>query len=560
MTALATFSRYWHTVRHLRPVQIYGRAWFRIARPAPRLHSAPGLRPQTGTWQLPARREPSLTGPGEFLFIGERGSLGSVGWDGPQREKLWRYNQHYFDDLNALAAEERTSWHLALLQHWVRSNPPGSGNGWEPYPTSLRIVNWIKWALAGNELPAECLHSLAVQTRWLAGRLERHLLGNHLFANAKALIFAGVFHAGPEAAAWLSRGLAIVRREIPEQVLADGGHFERSTMYHALAFEDVLDLCNLAAAYSTAQAIPAGDLRVWREAALRMRKWLALMSHPDGRISFFNDAAFGIAPEVAELDDYADRLVPGAEATSGSAQRGPLAGWHLADSGYVRLDGGRGTLLADVGPVGPDYLPGHAHADTLSFEFSLGLQRVLVNSGTSVYGNGPERLRQRGTAAHNTVVIQGSDSSEVWSGFRVARRARPFGFTMEERGGPDAAITVRCSHDGYRRLPAGPVHERTWTFGTRHLTIEDAITADAVNAEARFHLHPTVRAKLDPGARGGTLLLEDGTLLRWSAGQGEPRIESTTWHPRFGVGEPNECIVLPLRAGRCRMRIDWEDT
>ena len=79
--------------------------------------------------------------------------------------------------------------------------------------------------------------------------------------------------------------------------------------------------------------------------------------------------------------------------------------------------------LLDVAPVGPDYLPGHAHADTLSFELSLFGQRVLVNSGTSQYEAGPERSRQRGTAAHNTVIVDGHDSSEVWAGFRVARRA-----------------------------------------------------------------------------------------------------------------------------------------
>ncbi|MEN9780004.1 MAG: hypothetical protein RL014_1152 [Pseudomonadota bacterium] len=108
------------------------------------------------------------------------------------------------------------------------------------------------------------------------------------------------------------------------------------------------------------------------------------------------------------------------------------------DSGYVRLDNGPAVALLDVAPVGPDYLPGHAHADTLSFELSVGAQRVLVNSGTSCYGSSAERLRQRGTAAHNTVVVNGQDSSEVWGGFRVARRPLPArrGSQRTERGGP----------------------------------------------------------------------------------------------------------------------------
>jgi uncharacterized heparinase superfamily protein len=37
-----------------------------------------------------------------------------------------------------------------------------------------------------------------------------------------------------------------LRSELPEQVLADGGNFERSPMYHAIFLEDVLDLINAA--------------------------------------------------------------------------------------------------------------------------------------------------------------------------------------------------------------------------------------------------------------------------------------------------------------------------
>ena len=142
---------------------------------------------------LPARRPISLVDHERFHFLNEIHDLSEHDWDGDTLEKLWRYNLHYFDDLNAQDAATRKDWHRALLVRWVRENPPATGTGWEPYPTALRIVNWIKWSLAGNELPDECLESLAVQTRWLAKRLEIHLLGNHLFANAKALVFAGLF-------------------------------------------------------------------------------------------------------------------------------------------------------------------------------------------------------------------------------------------------------------------------------------------------------------------------------------------------------------------------------
>ncbi|MCK9247194.1 MAG: heparinase II/III family protein, partial [Anaerolineaceae bacterium] len=356
---------YWHTLRHLKPVQFYGRLWFRYSRPRPDLSPHPTLRVLAGSWQLPARREPSLLGPEHFVFLNEEGHLAEVGWVGEARTKLWRYNQHYFDDLNAEGAEARGEWHRILLARWVAENPPGVGDGWEPYPTSLRIVNWVKWALAGNELPSACVASLAVQARWLMRRLEIHLLGNHLFANAKALIFAGCFFTGPEAERWLRTGMKILTREIPEQILSDGGHFERSTMYHALALEDMLDLLNVLRTAGAAIAPEnsfvgrqqAQCAAAWPALISSMVSWLKTMSHPDGEVGFFNDAALGIAPSCASLLAYAQRL--GVEQ---GADANPA--W-MAASGYARLQNEAAVMLFDAAPVGPDYLPGHAHADTL---------------------------------------------------------------------------------------------------------------------------------------------------------------------------------------------------
>jgi uncharacterized heparinase superfamily protein len=549
MIFVQRLTRYWHTLRHLRPVQFYGRVWFRLARPkvgylpAPPRRALPG-----GQWVLPARRAASLLAAERFCFLNEARDLAVHGWDDPSLEKLWRYNLHYFDDLNAQDAVTRREWHRALLLRWVRENPPTAGSGWEPYPTSLRIVNWIKWALSGNALPAECHESLAVQVRWLAQRLEIHLLGNHLFANAKALVFAGLYFDGTEATAWLDKGMRILAREVPEQVLADGGQFERSTMYHALALEDMLDLCNVAAAF--ARAVPArwqATVADWRARVGPMRAWLAAMCHPDGEIGFFNDAALGIAPSPAELERYADEL------RLAEFGREPMDVVHLEQSGYVRVAKGDAVALLDVAPVGPDYLPGHAHADTLSFELSVFGQRVLVNSGTSCYGLSAERSRQRETAAHNTVVVDGQSSSEVWAGFRVARRARPFDLKVKHEG----SVTVACSHDGYRRLPGKPVHTRQWLFDDAALVVEDRVSGRFGHAEARFHLHPAVILEPETNAVTGRIGLANGRWLSWRVELGDLRIEESTYHPRFGISEPSCCLVLHLRDGGCRIRFNW---
>lgn len=525
--------RYWHTLRHLRPVQIYGRLWHRLHKPRANHAPAPPVTPQQAPWQPPAQRGASLVAPGEFRFLNEQARLADVGWNGRGREKLWRYNQHYFDDLCAEDGDRRSAWHLDLLQDWLAANPPGHGDGWEPYPTSLRIVNWIKWALMGHALPPACAQSLAVQVRWLRQRLEFHLLGNHLFANAKALVFAGLYFSGPEARQWLETGLRILERQIPEQILADGGQFERSTMYHALAYEDMLDLVNVTTTFPEASQPWKSGIRTWRPVVERMGYWLRAMCHPDGEIALFNDAAMGIAPSPAELFGYAARLGCPAPALTTDVV-------HLAASGYVRLEMGPALLLVDVAPIGPDYLPGHAHADTLSFELSLHGQRVVVNGGTSRYGMGPARDAERGTAAHSTVAIDGQDSSEVWAGFRVARRARPFGLSITRAG---EAITVQASHDGYRRLPGRPIHRRTWTLSPGRLDVHDEISGAFSEAVARYHCHPDLQIR--PVGRGWQLHWA-GRVIEVGSENESARVAAAAWHPRFGVETANCCLEFHL--------------
>lgn len=485
------------------------------------------------------------TGPTRFTFLSlEQDIAQAGGWNDRERPRLWTYNAHYFDDLVARDADARADWHRPLLQRWIAENPPATGAGWEPYPLSLRIVNWIKWSLAGNAPDAIARDSLAVQARWLRQHLEWHLLGNHLWANAKALVFAGAFFEGDEARAWSTTGLSILRRELDEQILTDGGHFERSPMYHAIVFEDVLDLLQLARIFPSAVDLAVVDS--WRDAAQRMQTWLQAMTHPDGGIAFFNDSALGIAAEPAALHAYAQRLDVHAPAAQASLQPMPA-------TGYVRLQNKRAVLIADVGEIGPDYLPGHAHADTLSFELSVDGARVVVNSGISGYDAGAERLRQRGTAAHSTVQVDGLDSSEVWSSFRVGRRARPSQVSWREERD---RLTACAAHDGYSWRPGSPRHRREWMLSEGALTIVDNIDGPHDEAVAFFHLHPAWRASAE-GERHG-LLQRGQTQLRWSVeGDVEVAVDASTWHPGFGQSIANQLLRVRWRGGALLTRFEW---
>lgn len=493
----------------------------------------------TGRWVLPTKSPQSLMNDGSFKFLNKSERLEAVGWDGPDCEKLWRYNQHYFDDLNATEALERLHLHIDLMRDWVAKNPPGQGVGWEPYPTSLRIVNWIKWNLSGNAIPAECLQSLSVQARWLNQKVEWQILGNHLLANAKALIFAGLFFDGEEAENWFTRGMHILAREIDEQILQDGGHFELSPMYHSLVLADVLDLINLLRAFP----LPDLTMRVYvshlQTAAVDMLQWLDIMCHPDGEISFFNDAAFNVAPTPSAIRSYSSRL--GIKTRYSSVTPDTPSFKQCPDSGYAALEVNNAKVLVDVASIGPDYQPGHGHADTLSFEMSLFDKRVLVNRGTSQYGTGEERQIERGTAAHNTVVVNEEDSSEVWSGFRVARRARPLGLTIYK---DDDSITVSCAHDGYKRLAGSPVHWRSWTLSDGSLLIKDKVEGAFKTATAYFHLHPDIDVVCAGEDRWTLNVPECEEIARLVVLKGVPRIMPSVFSPEFGVQLPTECLEI----------------
>ena len=536
---------YFHTLRHLRPVQVWGRVVFWLVRPVPDLRPAPPVRRLGCAWHVPVARQPTMLSPTRFRFLNEELTVGAAGdWNPPQSAKLWTYNLHYFDDLNATDAPKRADWHRVLILRWIAENPPGNGPGWEPYPLSLRIVNWIKWALAGNVLDEDSRHSLAVQVRYLADRLEHHLLGNHLFANAKALVFAGCYFDGDEAAGWMRCGMGILAQQIPEQILADGGHFERSTMYHALAYEDMLDLANVGAAFPRVIVPWATTVAGWQVLTMLMGRWLAAMCHPDGQIGFFNDAATGIAPTPSDLFAYACRLGQKVPAINEDVV------W-LDKSGYIRIRMGRAVMLIDVAPLGPDHLPAHGHADTLSFELSLDEQRVIVNSGTSRYGFGPTREWERATAAHSTVEVDGQNSSEVWSSFRVARRARPFAVAIRKAGG---TIEVEAAHDGYRRLSGRPVHRRTWSLGLGGLTIRDEVIGRHRSAVARYYFHPLIAIQPQNGQGWFSL---SGNTIHYIIDTGGARLAKAYYSPAFGVQVDNNCLELQEADGRMALVFDW---
>ena len=529
-----------NTVKYIKISQIISRVKLKYRKITPDLASAPKISIPVNQLQTVVQSQPKMLGNSRFRFLNLSSDITKAeDWNLLNKDKLWLYNLHYFDDLTSLEFRQRVNWHRKIIQRWIDENPPGFGVGWEAYPSSLRIVNWIKWFLLGDTLRREWLHSLAIQVRYLSNNLETHLLGNHLFANAKALIFAGLYFQGEEAHNWYQTGLKIIEKELLEQILVDGGNFELSPMYHAIFLEDLLDIVNIHNAYS--KELPKNI----KKKILLMLDWMKAMSHPDGEISFFNDATLGIAPTLKDLLNYAERL--GITHKDGEFNTCT----HLKDSGYIRVERDNMVSILDTASIGADYIPGHGHADTLSFELSLFKQRVIVNSGISVYGNGAERQRQRGTDAHSTVVIDKKNSSEVWSGFRVARRAKVSDISIENR---EDQVKLSACHDGYKRLNGSPKHFREWNFYKNELVVVDKIIGTGKHdVQSIFHIHPNANS-FEINNQSVNFQIKKKTVNIELQSNGKLEIVPSTYHPEFGLSIDNKKLIinyndfLPLEA------------
>lgn len=451
-----------------------------------------------------------------------------VDWQVTDEPLLWRFTLHYFEWLADLAATDNERAPVLardLVADWIVRHGSPDGLAWHPYPLSLRLYAWLAQAPflmpgADGSWTQTFLTSLDRQARHLARRLERDIGGNHLIKNLKALIAAGCCLDGHRHR--VVTALAMLRRQVALQVLPDGGHYERSPSYHLQVLCDLMDVRDLL----------GNETPTWLDDAIsRMAMAMAFFRHGDGNLALFNDGDIG---DDAVLSAVQRRL--------GTIDPAPPS--QLPDSGYHRLAAAATLVLADAGPCCPDDLPGHAHADILSFELSDGPHRLIVNSGTYAYQDAQWRNRLRGTGAHSTVEVDGQDSAEVYGEFRLGRRPRRIGAhrVIAETD------TLAAHHDGYRHL--GLAHARRLSLSSdgRVLEGQDRIerlkpSTTSHTVTARFHLHPDVVAIAEGGAI--RLRAKIGPTWRFEATGETIALEPSVYAPHFY--EMRESLQIVLR-------------
>jgi len=510
----------------------------------PRPFEAQPLWPQPADIEHYLQQAREISG-GTFTFCEHTEHFdGPVGWNLQPDSFLWNVELHAFSYLKAFDVAARhgdrqaADRARALMNNWVSRCQYPHTPGWHPEIISRRVLNWIRFLIQHpGDKDGPLYDSISQQVTCLERNIESYLPGTQLMENGVALAAAGLyFTSGGRPDVWLTKGVRILRKTINDQVLPGGGHIQRAPMYQCSLTEDLLSLFNLFRA--------RGMEPEWlRQAAEALTQRLLDILHPDGNIPLLNDSAFDYAPHPADVLDYIERTIP-------FTRRRPDR--RNEDDGYSVFRDNRFFLVIDGGPLGPENLPSHGHADTLSYELSVDGRRVIVDSGVFSYQPDSLRVWCRGTAAHNTVVVDERDQSEMWRTFRVGHRAHPFDPVITDTPGLSTFIG---GHDGYRNnRQGGVVHCRTLLHvHDRFFVVCDHLTGRGRHrAESHIHLAPGMEPELreaEPADRPCVLVTgPHGPVLRIVTFGCDHPIISRNWHcPRFGHKQQHFIITLLLR-------------
>lgn len=389
-------------------------------------------------------------------------------WNETSHGMLWAYNLNYMDWLmqEDMDFETGSKWINKFIDEL-----PQNKIGLDPYPIALRGINLIKFiSMHQDKLAKKDLQkwndSLYSQYCLLEKKLEYHLLGNHLLEDAYSLYIASIYF---QDSSMYSKASKLLRHELDEQILADGAHYEQSPMYHCILLDRLLDCYNFSTSNNFLEQ-QEKDCLFLKGKARKMLGHLKSMLYSDMTFPLFNDSALNIAPTPILIFEYAERL---------GLEYDPIP---LKECGYRKLTSSSYESFIDVGNMTASYQPGHSHADTFNYELRINGKPFIIDTGISTYNKTERRQYERSTAAHNTVSVSGKDSSEVWSGFRVGKRAKVQ--ILEE-----SADKLVAQHDGFGKKF---LHIRSFSINDETFQITDKITSPT-EAISYIHLAPNIR-------------------------------------------------------------------
>jgi len=460
---------YFHTLTHIKPIQLYYQVYYKLAarfikfNPNKSFNTSRGINFEGGI-----EFSDSLVGPNSFRFLNLEKRFETINWNINEYGKLWTYNLNYFDFLQQENISKEQG--LTLINDFCEFKD-NHLDAYEPYPISLRGINWVKFLSKHKIDDFRINQQLYSDYLRLIENLEYHLLGNHFLENGFGLLF-GAYYFQDERL--YKKAKEILTTQLEEQILADGAHYELAPMYHCIILHRILDCYNLVKNndWHGAELAP-----LLYEKATLMLGWLEEMLFEGGGLPMVNDSTFDIAPTPHNLFGYAQRLNVGIRSV------------RLKESGYRKLKSGNLEILFDVGQIAPSYQPGHSHADSLQIVvYSDGIP-LIVDTGISTYEKNERRQLERSTLSHNTVTVNEQNSSQVWSGFRVAKRAK---VSLLE----DEVDKISASHNGYKSAGIICIRKVEVLDGLIRITdiVQGSRNSDLI--QGHLHLHPNVQFQL----------------------------------------------------------------
>jgi hypothetical protein len=355
----------------------------------------------------------------KFTFINLTNEVDlSEAWNNKDLQHLWRYNLHYFEYLFKLANEyskdntqiKYYKKYKELIRNWIENNSFAYGDGWHPYTISLRITNWISTYEVFKEkikhdhdFDRVFRESIYLQYKYLQINLEKDVLGNHYFENIKALLIGSIFFNDIKVKNRFKKELL---KQLEEQILEDGMHFELSPMYHKIILENLIKI-----------SYWLRDEKIYKNLIIYIQKMINVtfsFEENFGKTPAFNDSADGVSKDFKCLLEVCNKYFG----------LNPQSNTNFNNSGFYIIEDRYKKLIFDTGDICPTYLPAHGHCDALSFELSINGLPLIVNSGTYQYESGKWRNHFRSTKTHNTVTISEHEQSEIWGSFRVAKRIK----------------------------------------------------------------------------------------------------------------------------------------
>ena len=434
---------FFDTISYLRATQIFHQLKYRLIKPK---LGKENVTSDSFITKLitPIAKPQCYDGGNTFTFLNISSSF--QGWDMRDFGPLWTYNLNYMDwiEQEDITINECLKWIDLFIDEL-----PNNHTGQDPYPIALRIINWSKFFSKHPECQNKKRNdSMYAQTLLLERKLEYHLLGNHLLEDSYALTIAAIYFHDKRL---FNKASKLLYEQLNEQILPDGAHYEQSPMYHCIMLDRLLDCINFT----------GNNILFDGQSA-------------DGSIPLLNDSAYGIAPTSSQLFQYAKILGLSWDTIP------------LNQCGYRKLVHGNVEALTDIGNITANYQPGHSHADTFNYELRIDGNPIIVDTGISTYNKDDRRQYERSTCAHNTVTVNKKDSSQVWGGFRLGKRAR---VSVSEY----TPQNIIANHNGFGD---NAIHQRKFSLNGNTFTIEDEIIGGATNAISYLHIAPNLQVQI----------------------------------------------------------------